>query len=115
VEISGTAASGGEASAIRVVLLGLEAPWWTVIALGALGLLLLGLLLWRRPAHSRWRVLAAALLTAGIALPAILGWLSRSYDVVLFGVIVGLLAATLAFATRFAGVRERERRTTFVG
>jgi hypothetical protein len=105
VEISGTAASGGSATAVRVVLLGLEAPWWTVIVLGALGLLLLGLLLWRRPEHSRWRVLAAVLLTVGIALPAIAGWLSRSYDVVLFGVIVGLLAAVLAFATRFAGIR----------
>jgi hypothetical protein len=105
VEISGTAASGGSATAVRVVLLGLEAPWWTVIALGALGLLLLGLLLWRRPENTRWRVLAAVLLTVGIALPAIAGWLSRSYDVVLFGLLVGLLAAVLAFATRFAGIR----------
>jgi hypothetical protein len=108
VEISGTAANGGSATAVRVVLLGLEAPWWTVITLGALGLLLLGLLLWRRPELTRWRVLAAVLLTAGIALPAILGWLSRSYDVVLFGVIVGLLAAVLAFATRFAGIRRSD-------
>lgn len=108
VEISGTAASGGSATAVRVVLLGLEAPWWTVIALGALGLLLLGLLLWRRPENTRWRVLAAAPLTVGIALPAIAGWLSRSYDVVLFGVIVGLLGAVLVFATRFAGVRHSE-------
>jgi hypothetical protein len=115
VEISGTAASGGSATAVRVVLLGLEAPWWTVIVLGAVGLLLLGLLLWRRPAQGRWRVLAAVLLTVGIALPAILGWLSRSYDVVLFGVIVGLLAAVLAFATRFAGIRRSEGRHNFGG
>lgn len=105
VEISGTAASGGSATAVRVVLLGLEAPWWTVIVLGILGLLLLGLLLWRRPEFTRWRVLAAALLTAGITLPAIAGWLSRSYDVVTVGILVGLIAAVLAFATRFAGVR----------
>ncbi len=110
VEISGTAASGGSATAVRVVLLGLEAPWWTVIALGALGLMLLGLLLWRRPTLGRWRVLAAVLLTVGIALPAIAGWLSRSYDVVTIGVIVGLLAAVLVFATRFAGVRHPEGR-----
>lgn len=107
VEVTGTAANGGTATAVRVVLLGLEAPWWTVIALGALGLLLLGLLLWRRPELARWRVLAAVLLTAGIALPAIGGWLSRSYDVVTVGVIIGLLGAVLAFATRFAGVRTR--------
>lgn len=105
VEITGTAANGGTASAVRVVLLGLEAPWWTVMALGGLGLLLLGLLLWRRPELARWRVLAAVLLTAGIALPALAGWLSRSYDVVTVGILVGLIAAVLAFATRFAGVR----------
>jgi hypothetical protein len=115
VEISGSAAGGGSASAIRVVLLGLETPWWTVIVLGGLGLLLLGLLLWRRPAQTRWRVLAAALVTAAIALPAIAGWLSRSYDVVLFGVIVGLLAAILVFATRFAGARRPEGRHNFAG
>jgi hypothetical protein len=108
VEISGSAADGGSATAVRVVLLGLEAPWWTVIVLGALGLLLLGLLLWRRPAQGRWRVFAAVLLTLGIALPAIAGWLTRSYDVV----TVGLIAAVLAFATRFAGVRRGEGRGT---
>jgi hypothetical protein len=108
VEINGTASDGGTASAVRVVLLGLDAPWWTVIALGALGLLLLGLLLWRRPAQGRWRVLAAVLVTLGIALPAIVGWLARSYDVVTVGILVGLIAAVLAFATRFAGVRRSE-------
>jgi hypothetical protein len=115
VEISGTAASGGSASAVRVVLLGLEAPWWTVITLGALGLLLLGLLLWRRPEQGRWRLLAAVLVTLGIALPAIAGWLTRSYDVVLFGVIVGLLAAVLVLATRFAGIRRRSEGSHLAG
>jgi hypothetical protein len=115
VEISGTAAGGGEASAIRVVLLGLEAPWWTVITLGALGLLLLGLLLWRRPELARWRVLAALLLTAGIALPVIAGWLSRSYDVVTVGILVGLIAAVLAFATRFAGIRRSQEHRHIAG
>jgi hypothetical protein len=110
VEVTGTAAGGGDASAVRVVLLGLEAPWWTVIVLGALALLLLGLLLWRRPERGRWRIAAAVVIAAGIALPVVAGWLARSYDVVAVGAVVGVLGAGFAIATRFVGVRRGAHR-----
>lgn len=109
VQIEGSTPSGGAASAVRVVLLGLEAPWWTVIALAALALVLLGLLLWRRPG-ARWRQVAAAAVVAGIALPAVLGWLSRSYDVVAVGAAVGLVGAALVLLSRLAGRRTRRAR-----
>jgi hypothetical protein len=107
VEITGTAVGGGAAVAVRVVLLGLEAPWWTVFVLGILALLLLALLLWRRPERGRWRIAAAMLVGVAFALPAIAGWLTRSYEVIAVGAVVALIGAGLALATRFAGTRRR--------
>lgn len=107
VEVVGRTAGGGALTAVRIVLLGLDTPWWTVIVLAVLGLLALILLLWRRPRRLRSRVAAASLLVAGIALPATVGWLDRSYEVVGVGIAVGLLAALLAFLTR--AVRPRRQ------
>jgi hypothetical protein len=45
----------------------------------------------------------------------IAGWLSRSYDVVTVGILVGLIAAVLAFATRFAGIRRSQEHRHIAG
>ncbi|MGN6503054.1 MAG: hypothetical protein ACTHKX_09160 [Pseudolysinimonas sp.] len=99
VELRGTTSSGGDVVAVRVVMLGMDAPWWSVVALAVLAVVLLGLLLWRRPEAWRWRVIVAAVLLGSTLCPVILGWVARSYDVVGAGLAVGLLAAGLALVT----------------
>jgi hypothetical protein len=110
VEVVGPNPAGGTHVAQRVVLLGLQAPWWTVIALAMVALAMLSLLLWRRPDRARWGVLAAAAIAVTTVLPAVAGWLSRAYDVSTIGLLVGASAAVLAMAIpMITGWVERRR------
>ncbi len=98
VEIAGPNVAGGTHVSQRIVLLGLQAPWWSVLVLAAVALLALLLLLWRRPEQARWGVVAAVAIAVTTVLPAAAGWFARAYDVSVVGLLVGAVAAALALA-----------------
>lgn len=113
VRIEGSNASDGTHVAQRIVPLGQEAPWWSVIALALVALAALALLLWRRPEQVRWGVLAAVVIAVTSMVPVAAGWLSRFYDVSVVGLLIGFVAAVLVISipliTRRV-VRRDERR-----
>jgi len=112
VRLVGANRTGGAHQVIRIVNLNSDAPWWTVWVLALVGLLLLiiaRLFLRRRPV----RLITALATVALTALPAIVGWVARSYEVVTVGILVGaVLVAThvlLGRLTRLARGRRSHR------
>jgi hypothetical protein len=103
IAIFGENPEGASHTALRVVPLVAQAPWWTLwLIAGAAGVGLVARMIKdRRPRVRRWGSVALVL---GATIPAVvLGWLSTVVAVTWWGLAIGLVAAALAALGPYRG------------
>lgn len=97
IAVIGSNESGGQHTALRVVPLVPEAPWWTLWLILA-GFLLVGVARYRGVLFSRGRRMLGGSAVVASAVPAvILGWLSTVSAVVWWAVALGLVAGLVSW------------------
>lgn len=107
VRLVGANSTGGNYQVVRIVQLNPDAPWWTVVLLGLLGLALSAAVALVRTSRRRTAFAASVALGLLTLLPEIAGWLTRAYDVMAWGLIVGLAVQVILWGSRWFTHRER--------
>jgi hypothetical protein len=107
VRLVGANDSGGNYLVVRIVQLEPDAPWWTVLLLGLLGVVLAAAVALARTSRRRWAVSASVVLGLLVLLPEIAGWLTRAYEVMAGGLVVGVIVQLLLWGARWLTHRGR--------
>ncbi len=112
VRLVGANDTGGSYHVVRIVQLNPDAPWWTVILLGLLGLALTAGVALVRSSRRRTAFSVSVALGVLTLLPEIAGWLTRAYDVMAWGLVVGALVQLALWGARWVTHGDRRRADT---
>lgn len=107
VRLVGANTTGGSFQVVRVVQLNPDAPWWTVVLLALLGLLLSVVVASVRSSRRRTAFAASVALALVTLVPEIAGWLTRAYDVMAWGLVVGAIVQVVLWGAQWFTHRER--------
>ena len=107
VRLVGANGTGGSYYVVRIVPLNPDAPWWTVLVLGLLGLTFSAGIAFARTYRRRTTFTVSIALALLTLLPEIAGWLTRAYEVMAWGLIVGALVQVMLWGVRWLAHRER--------
>lgn len=109
VKVLGQNETGGVNAAVRQVWLEKEIPWWTLILVGVFALLaLLVRILARRRWTVRLKVVTGVLGLAATVPAVVLGWVTSSYEVIWFGLAIGLVVQVIVWLPRFSRRTSRD-------